>query len=1001
MLLKRFSLTVLASFALIACDEGSTIGTVTPEMEFEPTRLDFDKVQIGTTENRRVEVKNPGSGLLNLVQVVEGMPFDPAFSFSCGGADCAGERVPAGGVGFIDVSYAPTELGAHEAQVAVTPDSAALGVGTFTLVGEGVTAALEIDPASVGFGNVVTNTTKTLAVTITNVGPVDANVLFTAGDNVEFCSAAGGESTAFCVASTTHMFDADARFLLEPMASTRLNVSLTPTIDGTQERGSFTLTACETCEPVIVNMDGVGVPSGFVCDPKPLGFGAVNPNSCVTRSVTCSNVANEDVTVVDWGLDRDRPSDSTFSVEPFTTVTDLAEGQSVDVDVTYCPTDLGSNRGWLAVETDNTDADRRFERVQLGGNGGGPDIDVMPLVLDFGRVSLMAPARRVVKIQNIGFAELEIMEIVPTSSSGASEFSWSRVGRILARNGVYDLEVTFQPTTAGRVTSELLIRSADQDEPEVHVQLIGHGVDLDACQFEIVPDRVRFGLVERGRVVSRGFEIRNSGTVDCIVTGARLLLANSDPEFSLPDDDIRSVTIRPGASAAIRASYAPTTTDTHRGQIEFGISSPTSPFNVVDLVGTGVDGALLIAPRDLDFGTISEGCRARSRTITVYNTGQTAARIDSIQIADQHPAFTIDRLPAPLPGAPVRLSPGAQLSFEVSFRADRISSYAGAIEIVGEVNGMPATYIVSLIGRGDRNAVQIDEFDQLGQPKVDILLVVDDSCSMSQEQTSIGSNLGAFLQFSNAQDLDYQIAVSTTDVSGNGPGGRFVPLMADPLDRIITPNTQPSPEAVFAQNVVVGTDGADTEAGFHAAFLALSNPLIFGHNAGFLRPDAVLSVVFVSDEDDFSPGSVDFYVNFFLSIKGFRNANLFSASAIVGDPGGCTGPGGAARDGPRYRGLAERTGGVFQSICTGDWNRSLEDLSTTAFGFKSRFFLTNQPVVMTLRVVVDEVEVSATDPDGTLNWSYDLGTNSINFGPFSTPEPGAKIRVEYTVECLP
>jgi hypothetical protein len=40
------------------------------------------------------------------------------------------------------------------------------------------------------------------------------------------------------------------------------------------------------------------------------------------------------------------------------------------------------------------------------------------------------------------------------------------------------------------------------------------------------------------------------------------------------------------------------------------------------------------------------------------------------------------------------------------------------------------------------------------------------------------------------------------------------------------------------------------------------------------------------------------------------------------------------------------------------------------------------------------------DPSGTVNWTYDYSTNSINFSPFSTPEPGAEIRVEYTVECL-
>lgn len=987
---------LFATIALLACEEDSPILNVTPKMEFEPKTLDFESVQIGTRVTEQMQVKNPGSGLLTLVEVAQAMPANAAFSFACGGGDCAGERVAAGGVGIIDVTFAPTALGPHGANIAVTPDAPDLGVGTFAVTGVGVTADLEVEPEAAEFGNVVTGTTKTLGVMITNVGPVSANVRFTPGDAVTFCSAAGGGDTPFCVASTDRMFDADGRFDLDTMESTTINVSFSPTINGTQELGAFTLHACGTCEPVIVNMDGVGVPSGFLCDPASLGFGPTNPQSCVTKPVTCSNVANEDVTVVDWGLDRDRPSDPSFSVAEFTTVTDLAEGESVDVPVTYCPDDLGTHRGWLAVETDNTAADRRFVRVALGGNGGGPDIDVTPLVLDFGRVSLMAPSRRVVQIANVGYAELEVMNVVNTATG---TFSAPSVGRFLSRGGVYDLIVEFQPTSAGRVGGELIINSDDQDEPAVHVQLIGQGVPVPACEFQVVPDRMRFGIVQRGRTTSRAFEVRNTGMAECIVTSARVL-PSSDAEFSLPDGDVRSLSITPGAAGTIRVAYTPTTAATNRGQVEFGISDPRSPFNLVDVVGTGADAALLIAPRELDFGTIADGCRARNRTITMYNTGTVDAQINSITVADAHPAFTIERYPTPLPGAPVRLSPGASASFEVTFRADRISSYAGAVEIVGSFAGQPVTYLVSMIGRGDRDAVQIDEFDQLGQPKVDILMVVDDSCSMSQEQSSIGSNFGAFIQFSDAQSLDYQIAVSTTDIGPNGPAGRFVPLNAAPLERIVTPNTRPSPEAVFTQNVNVGIAGSGTEAGLHAAFLALSNPLIFGHNGGFLRPDAVLSIVFVSDEDDHSPSSLDFYVNFFLSIKGFRNANLFSASAIVGDPGGCSGNGGAAQPGPRYLEFAARTGGVFQSICTGDWNRSLEDLSTTAFGFKSRFFLTNQPVVASLRVVVDGVEVPGTGPDGTVNWDYDLTTNSINFGPFSTPEPGAHIRAEYTVDCL-
>jgi hypothetical protein len=270
---------------------------------------------------------------------------------------------------------------------------------------------------------------------------------------------------------------------------------------------------------------------------------------------------------------------------------------------------------------------------------------------------------------------------------------------------------------------------------------------------------------------------------------------------------------------------------------------------------------------------------------------------------------------------------------------------------------------------------------------------------MGEEQASLAANFLSFVRFADAQGLDYHMAITTTDVSG-GENGRFVPLTGT-APRVVTPQTTPSPVAVFTQNARVGTGGSGSERGLEAAYLALSNPLIAGHNAGFLRPEAALSVIYVSDEEDSSTRTLDFYVSFLLGIKGAQNANTFTASAIVGDaPSGCSGSGGSAQPGARYIEVAERTGGLVQSICTPDWARALENVSTTAFGFKSRFVLSGQPVPATLVVAVDGAVVPAVDAQGAPRWSYDAGANAVVFTPYATPEPGAQIRIEYRAECL-
>src|SRR5690606_21437331 len=103
------------------------------------------------------------------------------------------------------------------------------------------------------------------------------------------------------------------------------------------------------------------------------------------------------------------------------------------------------------------------------------------------------------------------------------------------------------------------------------------------------------------------------------------------------------------------------------------------------------------------------------------------------------------------------------------------------------------------------------------------------------------------------------------------------------------------------------------------------------HNQGFLRDDALLSVIIISDEPDSSHFDVNFYHNYFINIKGARRSNLFSLSAIV------------LKNDDRYVELARRTGGIVADIATTNWAEDLSELGSLAFGAKTRFFLTATP----------------------------------------------------------
>ena len=208
-------------------------------------------------------------------------------------------------------------------------------------------------------------------------------------------------------------------------------------------------------------------------------------------------------------------------------------------------------------------------------------------------------------------------------------------------------------------------------------------------------------------------------------------------------------------------------------------------------------------------------------------------------------------------------------------------------------------------------------------PQADILFIVDTSCSMTEEQSALSSNFRTLLDHVQNQGVDFHIAVTTTDVDAGGERGAFT-------GPIITPST-PDPDGDFASAVLQGTNGSPIEQGLEAARLALSQPQLSTNNAGFLRSDASLTIIFLSDEDDQSPDAVADYVSF---LQGLKSGPPVTLNSIVGDtPQGCQGPSGSASAGLRYLNGTNSTGGAFSSICGADWSAALTNVPASGAGF--------------------------------------------------------------------
>ncbi len=85
--------------------------------------------------------------------------------------------------------------------------------------------------------------------------------------------------------------------------------------------------------------------------------------------------------------------------------------------------------------------------------------------------------------------------------------------------------------------------------------------------------------------------------------------------------------------------------------------------------------------------------------------------------------------------------------------------------------------LVLLVGCNETGFTQlerVDSFQQKRRTTFDLLLVVDNSCSMIEEQKKLASNFSAFIQFFEGGEVDWQLGVVLTDVEDIPNAGHLV-----------------------------------------------------------------------------------------------------------------------------------------------------------------------------------------------------------------------------------
>lgn len=247
------------------------------------------------------------------------------------------------------------------------------------------------------------------------------------------------------------------------------------------------------------------------------------------------------------------------------------------------------------------------------------------------------------------------------------------------------------------------------------------------------------------------------------------------------------------------------------------------------------------------------------------------------------------------------------------------------------------------------------------KPELDILVVVDNSTSMYEEQQKLGVRLESFTDA--LENIDWQIGVTTTDIQSIAHGKKGELLKFHNSDQSVLKSSSKNYKEKFLKTVVRQETldcrpdcPSSNEQPLLATLLNIEKSKTITRE--LYRPNSDLVVVILTDEDELSTGP-DYatkpqeVINEFYKMWPNKNMSVFG---VIVEPGDYDCLKKQEIDGQFATHIAElshRTSGKTVSICENDYAKGMKDIGERARLLINALDLNHSPKLDTLKVEVD------------------------------------------------
>lgn len=268
--------------------------------------------------------------------------------------------------------------------------------------------------------------------------------------------------------------------------------------------------------------------------------------------------------------------------------------------------------------------------------------------------------------------------------------------------------------------------------------------------------------------------------------------------------------------------------------------------------------------------------------------------------------------------------------------------------------------------------------------EVDVLWVIDSSSSMSKHQESLADQVSVFNAGLRQTKLDFHMAVINMDTRD------FSRFIGTPP--VLNNGSAQLDQTMYDRFMSIGEGGSSVEEGLATMKEALERES--KSSSAFFRKKSLLIVIFLTNEDDKSPS--ENYIQFLDKLKPPLPSGERSWVAhfigVLPDQKKCSTLNSYFQPGLKYIELVQASGGVSADLCQSDLSAALTDIKARVVEFVTDIPLERDPVIATIRVVVNGKLVPQSDTDG---WSYNAEGRYIRFHGSAIPTVDARIKIDY------